>query len=139
MFSKYCVTQSLNLRHGCRAMASRIRKLFLALGLIFLASGNPIASRVAQNADPADRLYKQLHAFTLGGGSAPVTNLVLKRDRVEMTFTGTFYFTEPADGHVTGAVFVGQGTVHAEPPPSDFERDNLHRLVGADALDSDFR
>ena len=48
-------------------------------------------------------LYDQIKAFPLTGGKADVANLTLKRDRVAMTFTGTFYFAAPIDGRVTGA------------------------------------
>lgn len=84
-------------------------------------------------------IYDQIKAFSLGGGSADVTNLVLKRDRVEMTFTGTFYFATPVEGKVTGAVFIGTGTMKAEVPAAAFERDNVRRLLGSDAIDSDFK
>ena len=56
-----------------------------------------------------------------------------------MTFTGTFYFAGAIDGVVTGAVFCGQGTMRAAAPPSDFERENVKRLLGADAVESDFK
>jgi hypothetical protein len=92
-----------------------------------------------QPAAPRQPVYDQIKAFQLGGGSADVTGLVLKRDRVEMTFTGTFYFASPVEGRVTGAVFVGAGTMKAEVPPVEFERDNVKRLLGADVVDSDFK
>ncbi len=85
------------------------------------------------------QVYDQIKAFALTGGSADVSGLTLKRDRVEMTFTGTFYFGAPTGGTVTGAVFVGQGTMRAEAPPSDFERENVRRLIGADLVESDFK
>jgi hypothetical protein len=85
-------------------------------------------------------IYNQIKPFTLNGGKADVSGLVLKRDRVEMTFTGTFYFTSAAAaGKVTGAVFVGQGSFKAEVPPSEFEKSNVKRLLGADAVESDFK
>lgn len=83
--------------------------------------------------------YKALHAFTLDGGAAKVNNLTLKRDRAEMTFTGTFYFSKPVLGKITGAVFIGEGKFHAEPPPSAFEKENLRRILNADIIDSDFQ
>jgi hypothetical protein len=64
------------------------------------------------------RLYDDIQAFALTGGSADVSNLTLKRDRVEMTFNGTFYFAAPAAGTVTGAVFMGQGTMRARRRPA---------------------
>ena len=84
-------------------------------------------------------VYNQIKAFTLNGGKAEVSGLALKRDRVEMTFTGTFYFTAPVEGKVTGAVFVGQGNFKAELPPSKFEKDNVKRLLNAETVESDFK
>ena len=56
------------------------------------------------------QVYDQIKNFTLTGGSADVSGLTLKRDRVDMTFTGTFYFGATTGDRVTGAVFIGQGT-----------------------------
>ncbi|HEX8337679.1 MAG TPA: hypothetical protein VF621_13175, partial [Pyrinomonadaceae bacterium] len=79
-------------------------------------------------------------AATLAGGRAEVKGLVLKRDRAEMTFDGTFHFAAPVEGRVTCAVFVGEGRFRAGVPPSEFERDNVRRLLGAaDAVESDFK
>jgi hypothetical protein len=94
---------------------------------------------VAQSAADSKAVYDQLRSFTLSGTAADVTNLVLKRDRVTMTFTGTFHFMAPVAGRLTSAVFLGQGTVRAEPPNNDFERENLRRLVGAEVVESDFK
>ena len=85
------------------------------------------------------QVYDQIKNFTLTGGSAEVKGLTLKRDRVDMTFTGTFYFGAATGDRVTGAVFIGQGTLRAEAPPSDFEKENIKRLIGADLVESDFR
>jgi len=84
-------------------------------------------------------LYDQIKAFSLTGAKADVTGLVLKRDRVEMTFSGTFYFTGPVNGKVTGAVFIGQGDFRAQSPSIEFERANLKRMLGAEAVESDFK
>jgi hypothetical protein len=85
------------------------------------------------------QLYDQVKAFKLTGGSAEVTGLALRRDRVEMTFTGTLYFGAAAGDTVTGAVFIGQGAMRAEAPPTDFERENVQRLLKAELVDSDFK
>jgi Peptidase family M1 domain len=85
-------------------------------------------------------LYNQVKAFSLTGGKADVTGLLLKRDRAEMTFNGTFYFTAPINGKVTGAVFIGDGTFRAAAPSTEFEKANLKRLIGVDdAVESDFK
>jgi hypothetical protein len=83
--------------------------------------------------------YNQLKAFALGGGTADVSGLVLKRDRAVMTFNGSFHFAAPVGGKVTGAVFIGQGTFRAEAPPSEFEKNNMKRLLGTDVVESDFK
>jgi hypothetical protein len=83
-------------------------------------------------------IYDQINAFSLNGGQANVSGLTLKRDRVVMTFTGTFYFTSPVEGRVTGAVFIGQGTFRADVPPNLFEKANVKRLLGADNVTSTF-
>jgi hypothetical protein len=40
---------------------------------------------------------------------------------------------------VTGAVFIGDGKFSAPVPPSEFEKENVRRLLKADAVESDFR
>jgi hypothetical protein len=110
-------------------------RLILAALIAFIST----ASVHGQDPAGGEATYRQIKAFSLTGGSAEVTNLVLKRDRVEMTLTGTFAFAPPVNGRVTGAVFTGQGHVKADVPPSDFEKDNVRRLLGADLLESDFK
>lgn len=99
------------------------------------------AAAHAQTGAPAagKELYERLKAQPLAGGRAEVKGLVLKRDRAEMTFDGTFYFAAPFEGRVTCAVFVGEGRFRADVPPSEFERDNVRRLLGAEAVESDFK
>ena len=108
---------------------------------LILAICGFVSPAVAQVQGGTDLLaaYKALNAFALDGGSARVSDLVLKRDRAEMTFTGTFYFTGPVLGKVTGAVFMGKGKFRAEPPSSAFEKENLQRMLNADAVESDFQ
>ncbi|MEO6655290.1 MAG: hypothetical protein ABIO36_04345 [Pyrinomonadaceae bacterium] len=85
-------------------------------------------------------LYRQVKAFSLSGAKADVNSVTFKRDRVEMTFTGTFYFTAPIDGKVTGLVFIGQGTFKAQVPPDEFEKANVKRMLTVeDAIESDFK
>ena len=83
-------------------------------------------------------VYDQVKAFQLAG-AAEARGLTLKRDRAVMTFSGTFYFAATVEGRVTGAVFIGDGTFRAEVPPSDFEKENVKRLLGTDIIESDFR
>jgi hypothetical protein len=112
-------------------------RLFLALLFAMLSVAMPDARAQTSSTDlrPA---YEALKGFDLSGGAATVDNLTLKRDRVEMTFSGTFYFPLPVMGKITGAVFIGRGTFRAEPPPSLFEKENLQRMLKADVVESDF-
>ncbi|MDX6693581.1 MAG: hypothetical protein QOF02_1184 [Blastocatellia bacterium] len=84
-------------------------------------------------------VYNQLKAAALTGGSAEAKGLTLKRDRAVMTFDGVFYFAAPVEGRVTSAVFIGQGSFRADVPPSEFEKENIRRLLGTDTVDSDFK
>lgn len=121
-----------------RFQRTRLRLLFVAF--LFVTLGQVAPNTFAQTTASAEKeFYNQVRSFALGGGSATVSSLVLKRDRAEMTFTGTFYFTPAIDGHVTGAVFVGDGQFSAPLPPGPFEKDNVKRLLNADIVESDFR
>jgi hypothetical protein len=110
--------------------------------LFFFLATFGVSAVVAQNSGASlsgSEIYNQLKAFSLSGGSAEVSGLVLKRDRATMIFNGTFYFSAPIGGRVTGAVFIGQGTFQAPVPPSDFEKNNVKRLLNADTVQSDFK
>jgi hypothetical protein len=83
--------------------------------------------------------YNQIKSFALTGGSIAVNSLVVKKDRTQLTLTGTVYFSEPVNGQTTGAVFIGDGKFSAETPPNEFEKDNVKRLLGAENIESDFK
>jgi hypothetical protein len=88
----------------------------------------------------AKKLYDDLKAFKLGGGTVQVENLMLQRDRAQMIFkSGAIYFAAPVAGRVGGAVFIGEGELKADPPPVKFEQENLRRHLNADHLDTDFK
>jgi hypothetical protein len=110
-----------------------------AVVCLALAATRTFSAFAETSTSPGVHLYQELRQFDLSGGISHAENLTLKRDRVTMTFNGTFYFEKPIDQHVYGAVFVGEGTFHADPPPTDFERENVRRLLNDDAVDSDFR
>jgi hypothetical protein len=118
-----------------RTLLRHLPIFFLLAAVVFIA---PSAAAQQNTATGAKAFYDQLKSFSLGGGSATVSGLVFNRDRAQMTFTGTFYFATPVDGHVTGAVFIGDGTFSTPLPPSDFEKENVKRLLHADSVDSDF-
>src|SRR5213594_2005694 len=93
-------------RHSMRL--NRSLPLFFLVGVLFLTCLSAKAEDVSSTGNVPEA-YHALHKFQLSGQTAVAENLVLKRDRVEMTFSGTFYFEEPAIGKTRGAVFLGQG------------------------------
>jgi hypothetical protein len=123
------------LKQFARPMTRRLLVVMLFAAFVLIA---PVSFAQTNNSENEKSFYDQIRSFSLGGGSATVSGLVLNRDRAQMTFTGTFYFATPVDGHVTGAVFVGDGKFSAQVPPSDFEKENVRRLLHADAVESDF-
>ncbi len=114
------------------SVVCRSTRVLYLIGVVFILT-------ISASAQSGLAIYNQIKAFSLTGAKADVSALTLKRDRVEMTFNGTFYFTGPIDGKVTGAVFIGDGTFRAQSPPTDFEKANLKRLLGVDVVESDFR
>jgi hypothetical protein len=109
------------------------------LACSFLVLLLALASAVAQEASKEKDLYNQLKAFSLTGGVTQVKSVVLKRGRAQITLDGTVYLSQPVDGHVTGAVFIGEGKFVAEPPNNEFEKANVKRLLGTHIIESDFK
>lgn len=126
------------MKHVCRSgFTSRN-----GISLLLLLVAAPAAFGHSQSPDTSAAgmtLYQALTKFDLNGGTAQAENVVLHRDRAEMTFNGTFYFEAPLEGHIRGAVFIGGGRVHADAPNSLTEQDNLHRMLRADSVESTFR
>ncbi len=74
----------------------------------------------------------------MNGPAFTVKNLTLKRDAGVFTFSdGTFYLYSEVSGRVTGAVFLGQGTLHVE-PPSAMEKKQLKIVMKTEVLDQPF-
>lgn len=88
------------------------------------------------NSDPT---YQQLRNMTLGGESIAIESYDLKRDAATFHLkNGTVCFTAPVQGKVTGAVFVGDGTMSLNPPTVD-ERRSLKLLTKSDEFDESFQ
>jgi len=93
------------------------------------------ATSIPPNSDP---VYQQLRNDRLSGETATVHDLVLKRDAATFTLrSGKFYFLAPVQGKVTGAVFVGDGTLLLA-PPTQHERQSIRRLTKQDRLEDTF-
>lgn len=130
----------LRLSQQVTPMKTKLLRTHFRLFIFLLAASFFVAPALAQadSSAAAKDLYSQVKSFSLGSGVA-ATGLVLNRDRAQMTFNGTFYFPAPINGRVTGAVFVGNGTIRVEVPPSEFEKENVRRLLGVDVIESDFK
>ncbi len=113
--------------------------LFALVCVFLLLNGVSVLAQTAETVSGNNILYSNIKNFILNGGKADVTELVLKRDRAVMNFNGTFYFTNSAGGKVTGAVFIGEGKFSAEIPPSEFEKNNVKRLLGEEIVESSFK
>jgi len=97
--------------------------LFFVIYLPFSA-GAQSAPEPLSNAANAFPTYRALRSITLSGESVAVKELALKRDIGTFNFnSGVFYFLTPVEGKVTGAVFVGEATLHLNPTvPSERAR-----------------
>ena len=103
----------------------------------------PPAMKAPEKLEPAkaanaNALYQALRARTANGPSFTVKGLSLKRDAGVFTFNdGTFYLYGEVGGVVTGAVFLGNGKLHVE-PPSAMERRQLKIVMKTELLDQPF-
>lgn len=127
--------KEVEMKHRPELRSYRIRLFALLAALLATVS----AAGAQTNPSPETTLYRTLTRFDLNGGTAQAEKAVLKRDRAAITFNGTFYFEAPIEGHIRGAVFIGDGAVHADVPESSFERDNVRRMLHADSVDSTFK
>jgi len=120
-------------------MSERTRfpgRVFGLCAFLILISSQVFAQQAGQ-LDGRD-IYTALQKFELKG-KVSVSNLELKRDRAEMSFTGDFYFAAPVNGRIIGAVFVGTGKFRAPAPIFQWEKQNMINFINADVAESDFK
>ncbi len=122
-------TPTLRVTHGSLVL--------LALFFVLVVGSRSFAQE--NLAQQGKQIYDQIKEFQLTGDSVQVKGFTLKRDRASLIFDGTFYLASPVAGRITGAVFIGEGRINAPVPPSDFEKENVRRLLGAEVVESDFR
>jgi hypothetical protein len=118
-----------------RALIVLIATLSLLAGLGTLTElATPVEAQNAPNSDPA---YQALRNLTLGQESFNVSNFDLNRDAATFHFrSGSVCFAAPVQGKITGAVFVGDGNLGIEPPPS--ERGMLKLLTKENEFSENF-
>lgn len=108
----------------------------------FAFQSTPEASTAtAPKSSPADAraIYQALNGLRPDGTRVyTVHQIALRRDVVNLTFVeGKLAFFQPLDGHITGAVFTGQGRVFATPRDRG-ERQSLAQFLGLPMLDAEF-
>ena len=103
--------------------------------LLTTAASTQTPPAVGGNSDP---VYQQLRNIGLGSEAVSVSNLDLKRDAATFHLhSGTVCFVTPVQGKVTGAVFVGDGSLSLVPPTPDEAR-SLKRLTNQAEFDEEF-
>ena len=76
----------------------------------------------APRAANSNSLYQALRTRTANGEAFTIKDVVLRRDAGVFTLSsGTIYLYGPVSGRITGAVFLGEGVLHLD-PPSAMER-----------------
>lgn len=83
-------------------------------------------------------IYKPLRDIKLSGEAIRVQDLTLKRDAAAFTFKeGIFYFLEPVENQITGAVFIGNGEFRMT-PVLKVEKNHLALLTGSPSIKETF-
>ncbi len=107
----------------------------LAIAVAFTTlEHRPGATAAAANSHAT---YTALRTAGLGEG-VHVTDFVLKKDAATFTLTGSLYLLAPVENRVTGAVFVGDGTM-AYAPPLAYERSMLRVLTRGEDFNETFQ
>ena len=110
------------------------------LGLVLLViSAVACAQTPAPNPGPEESLYLKLRSVGLDASRVyKVRSATLDRGAVHMSLEdGAIAFTEEADGHITGALFQGDGDLLLIPPNS-VERASMALFTGAAILEERF-
>jgi hypothetical protein len=111
--------------------------LFLSCAVFSLAPYPAAAQSHVANSNARYQKLRQLLP-TAQGPVYKVQNLKLKRDGAVFTFqSGSFVLYPAVDGRVTGAVFIGQGSLHLVPPTAE-EKHSISMLTKQPFLDEDF-
>jgi hypothetical protein len=99
---------------------------------------SPIAqTRPPSNSSNAHPTYVAVRALGIDDAGYEVADFALKRDAATFTLTGSLYPLAPVDGRVTGAVFLGKGTMTYEPPLAT-ERWMLRNLTRGEPFTEEF-
>ena len=111
-------------------------KYILICGIILFSLPVRVWGQINQQ---GTEVYNQIKDLSLDGNKiAEVENLVLVRDAAVFRLNqGKICLSQPVNGKVIGAVFVGEG-VFEFTPPNNIEKYQLNRFTGHDSLSSPF-
>ena len=106
----------------------------VATAVCLLAGPAAYAQDKGGNTHPS---YKELRALAIGAEAYGVTDFALSKDAATFTLTGTLHMLAPVNGKVTGAVFLGKGTM-TYTPPVPAERSMVAILTRGEAFNETF-
>ena len=97
----------------------------------------PSAALRAQSKATPHPVYQELRTVAVGTEAYQVTDFVLAKDTATFTLTGALHLLAPVQGKVTGAVFIGKGSM-AYAPPIAAERSMLRNLTRGEEFNETF-
>ena len=113
-----------------------VSRVLVCLALVCCCIGAAAQNDASiSNSDPT---YQKLRNLALGGEAVSVKDFIFKRDAATFHLnSGNVCFVTAVEGKVTGAVFVGEGTMSLE-PPIGIERSTLRLLTKEDEFSEKF-
>ncbi len=112
--------------------------LLWAAGALAQTAGAPIEPNGPARPANADKTYAALRSDAPGGESLAVKDLTLKREGAVFHFDqGSFFFYAPVEGHVTGAIFEGNGSFVLAPGEKS-EQKSLALLAKSPQMTQEF-
>ena len=109
---------------------------WLIAGVCMLPS-SAVHSQAPSHVANGHLVYKELRNVSVGTEAYQVSHFVLDKDAASFNLTGTLYMLAPVQGKVTGAVFVGKGTM-TYTPPLTAERNMLRNLTRGEEFSESF-
>jgi hypothetical protein len=109
----------------------------IGLAIVLAVLGLPAALAAQAPAPNTHPLYVELRNLAPAAEAVLVKDFVLQKDAATFTLSGALHLLPPVNGRVTGAVFIGQGTMKYEPPVA-VERSMLRHLTKGEAFEETF-
>src|SRR5262245_50820571 len=123
-----------------RIFAYSVTKVLLLAGILSAAASAQVAPVTAPNAAPGLALYRDLLNPVFEPSDVyRIREVNIQREDLHLSLSdGTIAVMRAVDGHITGAVFDGEGEVLLV-PPSRSERVSLGLFTASGVLEETFR